>query len=243
MFGYANPKRFRKIARPVIAATSVLSGLLFAWGLYLALIASPPDHLQSESVRIMYIHVPAAWLSLMAYASMGVAGAVFLIWKHLLAGLYIRAVAPVGAALTALCLLTGAIWGQPTWGTWWVWDARLTSVLVLFFLYCGVMAIANAFDTRDRGLTGAAWLSIVGLINLPIIKYSVTWWNTLHQPSSISSLARMAQPAMPASMLTPLLVMALAYLTFFLAIALLRLDDEIRARRIDMLTARLAADA
>ncbi len=242
MFGYANPKKFRAAGRPVMIACAASSIVLFAWGLYLALWNSPPDYLQSESVRIMYIHVPAAWMAMMVYASMGVAGVTFLVWKHMLAGLYIRAMAPAGAAFTALCLITGSIWGQPTWGTWWVWDARLTSVLVLFFLYIGVIAVGNAFDDRERGLNGAAWLSIVGLVNLPVIKFSVDWWNTLHQSSSISSLSKIANPSIAGGMLAPLLVMAGAYLMLFIALAVLRLDSEIRARRIEGLMMRRIAD-
>lgn len=242
MFGLANPRRFRKIARPICALSAVLSVILFAWGLYLALFASPPDYLQSESVRIMYIHVPAAWLSLFAYATIGVAGLSFLIWRHMLAGLYIRAAAPVGAALTGLCLITGSIWGLPTWGTWWVWDARLTSVLVLFFLYCGIIALSGAFDNRDRSMQMAAWLSIIGLVNLPIIKFSVTWWNTLHQPASISTLSRLADPAIAPEMLTPLLVMAGGYFALYTLLTLLRLDNEMTARRIENLQLQKVRD-
>ncbi len=238
MFGYANPKRFQSLSGPAMIVSGMISLILFVWGFYLALFDSPPDYLQSESVRIMYIHVPAAWMAMMAYASLGVSGILFLVWKHMLAGLYIRAMAPAGAAFTAICLITGSIWGQPTWGTWWVWDARLTSVLVLFFLYIGIIAIGNAFENKDRGLNAAAWLSIIGLVNLPVIKFSVDWWNTLHQPSSISSLSRIANPSIAPGMLMPLLVMAGAYLFLFIALSVLRLDNEIRARRIEIMMIR-----
>ena len=233
IFSMANPARFRRVARPLMWLAAVSSAVLFAWGLYLALAASPADYLQQESVRIMYIHVPAAWLSLLTYSSLALAALSFLIWRHTLAGLYIRAVAPVGAAFTATCLITGSIWGRPTWGTWWVWDARLTSVLVLLFLYAGIIALADAFDNREKGLKAAAWLSLVGVINLPIIKFSVDWWNTLHQPASISSFSKMADPAIDGSMMTPLLVMGGAYLCLFIVLAVLRTESEIMARRIE----------
>jgi len=228
----ANPHRFQKIAPAVAGLASVPCVGLFLYGLYLALVASPPDYLQSETVRIMYIHVPAAWLSLFIYASMGAASFSYLIWKHMLAGLYISAAAPVGAAITAICLVTGALWGKPTWGTYWVWDARLTSVLVLLFLYAGIMALLRAFDRPEKGLMAAAALNVAGLINLPVIKFSVDWWTTLHQPASISSLARIANPALAPEMLSPLLVMAGAYFCFSIAVVTLRLQNELRARKL-----------
>ena len=241
-FTMANPARFRRIARPVLWLTAITGAVLFSWGLYLALVASPADYLQQEAVRIMYIHVPAAWMALMAYSSMALAALSFLIWRHTLAGLYIRAIAPVGAAFTATCLITGSIWGRPTWGTWWVWDARLTSVLVLLFLYAGIIALADAFDNREKGLKAAAWLSLVGVVNLPIIKFSVDWWNTLHQPASISSFSKMAEPAIDGTMLTPLLVMGGAYLCLFIVLAVLRTENEIMARRIENNRFRRAAN-
>lgn len=232
-FSMANPARFRRMARPLFWLAVFFAAGLFSWGLYLALVASPADYLQQESVRIMYIHVPAAWICLMAYSSLALAALSFLIWRHTLAGLYIRAAAPVGAAFTAVCLITGSIWGRPTWGTWWVWDARLTSVLVLLFLYAGIIALSDAFDNREKGLRAAAWLSLVGVINLPIIKFSVDWWNTLHQPASISSFSKMAEPAIDGSMLTPLLVMAGAYLCLFIALVIVRTESSIMERRIE----------
>ena len=238
---FANPRRFRKIARPVLWAASLGTIGLFVWGLYLALLNSPPDYLQSETVRIMYIHVPAAWLSMLVYSSMAFAALTFIIWKHLLAGLYIRAVAPVGATFTAICLISGAIWGYPTWGTWWVWDARLTSVLILFFLYLGVIALTDAFENRDKSLTAAAWLCLIGIVNMPIIKFSVDWWNTLHQPSSISSFDKIANPSVYGDMLSPLLVMAGAYLCLFVTLAIIRLDNEILLRKLE--NARLRRSA
>lgn len=235
MHRYANPKKYKALSRYILAAASALAFALLGWGLYLALIASPPDYQQSETVRIMYIHVPAAWLSMFIYASMTVAAIVLTVWKHTLAGLYIRAAAPIGAAFTAACLISGALWGQPTWGTWWVWDARLTSVLILFFLYLGVIALNNAYDNPDKSNQAAAWLVIVGSVNLPIIKFSVDWWNTLHQPASLTSFSRMASPGIHHDMLIPLLVMAGGFLCLYIALVILRLDNEIAARKIHVL--------
>src|SRR3546814_851842 len=166
----------------------------------------------------MYVHVPAAWMALFVYANMAAAAAAGLVWKHPLADLFCEAVAPVGAGFTAICLVTGSLWGQPMWGTWWEWDARMTSVLILFFLYLGYMALVNAFDDRSRGLKAGAVLVLVGIVNLPIIKFSVEWWNTLHQPTSVS---RLGAPALDPSMLAPLLVMALAFTSYFVTLALL----------------------
>jgi len=230
---FANPTRFKRLAVPLSWGSGLAALVLFGWGLYLALIASPADYLQKDAVRIMYVHVPAAWSAMMAYSSLAVAAFIFLVWKHTLAGLYIRAVAPVGAGLTLICLITGALWGKPTWGTWWVWDARLTSVLLLFFLYAGIIALADAFENREKSLRAAAWLSLIGAVNLPVIKYSVIWWNTLHQPPSISSLARIANPAIDKSMLIPLLVMASAYVSLFILLATIRLGNEITSRRLE----------
>ncbi len=238
MFGYANPKRYQALSHYIFIAAAILATLFLSFGLYLALIASPPDYQQSETVRIMYVHVPAAWLSMFIYASMAVAALVLTIWKHTLAGFYIRAAAPIGAAFTAACLISGALWGQPTWGTWWVWDARLTSVLILFFLYLGAIALNNAYDNPDKGNQASAWLVLVGSVNLPIIKFSVEWWNTLHQPASLTSLSKITSPGIHADMLTPLLVMAVGFLCLYSALVILRLDNEILSRKIHVLRLR-----
>jgi len=211
---------------------------LFAAGLWLALVASPEDYQQGATVRIMYIHVPSAWMALFAYATMAVASIVALVWRHPLAELYTKAVAPVGAGFTAVCLATGSLWGAPMWGTWWVWDARLTSVLILFFLYLGYIALVNAFDDPARGLKAGSILVLVGSVNLPIIKWSVDWWNTLHQPASISSLERIGTPAIDPSMIAPLFTMAAAFTAYFAWLALLRTRAEIQERKIQ--TLRLA---
>ncbi|MBI3113326.1 MAG: cytochrome c biogenesis protein CcsA, partial [Rhodospirillales bacterium] len=182
---YGNPGRFLRLASAVEPWLKGGTAVLLAAGLYLGLFASPADYQQGDSVRIMYIHVPAAWMALFCYTALAGASAVALIWKHPLADLAGRATAPVGACFTVLALVTGSLWGKPMWGTWWVWDARLTSVLVLLFLYLGYIALATAFDDAGRGARAAAILALVGFVNVPVIKCSVDWWNTLHQPASV----------------------------------------------------------
>ena len=234
MHRFANPGRFLRLANRIQPWLKALTALGFALGLYLALWASPPDYQQGETVRIMYIHVPAAWMALLAYLILGLASASALIWRHPLADVAAEAISPVGAAFTLLALITGSLWGKPMWGTYWVWDARLTSFLLLFFLYLGHMALLGAFDDRGRGQRSAAVLALVGLINLPIIKFSVDWWNTLHQPASI---ARMDGPSIDPSMLWPLFTMAAAFHVFLLAALIERmrtllLEAKLRNQRL-----------
>lgn len=229
MHRFANPNRFLGIAEAILPVSAWIAGLSLAAGAYLALFGSPPDYQQGEAVRIMYVHVPAAYMAMMVYTTMASAAAVGLVWKHPLADLYAKAAAPLGAGFTFLCLATGSLWGAPMWGTWWVWDARLTSVLILLFLYLGYLALVHAFDDPTRGLKAGNILLLVGIVNVPIIKFSVDWWNTLHQPSS---LARMDGPTMPGSMLLPLGVMALGFTAYFVTVVLLRLRTEIVARKI-----------
>ena len=230
---YANPARFNRLAGRLMPWLAWPAGLLIVGGLYFALIVSPADYQQGESVRIMYVHVPSAWMALFVYSSMAIASAVGLIWKHPLAHLSAEAAAPIGACFTFLCLFTGSLWGKPMWGTWWVWDARLTSVLVLFFLYLGYMALNSAFDDPSRGERSAAILALVGFINVPIIKFSVDWWNTLHQPASV---VKMSGPAIHSSMLVPLLMMAAGFTLFFFAVLLIRMRALMLARRARGLT-------
>lgn len=232
MHRFANPARFQRLAAAILPWSAALTVVLLAGGLYLGLVASPVDYQQGDTVRIMYIHVPAAWMALFIYTGMAVASAVALVWRHPLAELFTRAAAPVGAGFTAVCLITGSLWGEPMWGTWWVWDARLTSVLVLFFLYLGYMALANAFDDPGRGGRAGGLLVMVGFVNVPIIKFSVDWWNTLHQPESVF---RMDGPTIAPSMLVPLMVMALAFMAYFVTVVLLRLRGELLERRIQLL--------
>lgn len=236
MHRFANPARFLRfsaIAMPWFAAAAVLC---IGVGLALALFVSPADYQQGETVRIMYVHVPAAWMALFVYMVVAGGSVSALVWKHPLGEIVARAAAPVGAGFTLICLVTGSLWGKPMWGAWWVWDARLTSVLVLFFLYLGYMALLSAFDDPVRGGRAASILAIVGAVNVPIIKWSVDWWNTLHQPASV---ARMDGPSIHPSMLTPLLLMALGFTFYFAAVLLVRVRAEIAARRIR--TLRLAA--
>jgi heme exporter protein C len=216
----ANPGRFLLLSERILPWLRILTPLAFALGLFLALVGSPPDYQQGDTVRIMYVHVPAAWMALLAYLLMAAASLSALVWRHPLADIAAEAVSPVGAAFTFIALVTGSLWGKPMWGAFWVWDARLTSFLLLFFLYLGHMALLHAFDDRMRGRRSAAILALVGALNLPVIKYSVDWWNTLHQPASI---LRAEGPSIDASMLWPLSVMALAFHLFLLAIVLLRM--------------------
>jgi heme exporter protein C len=226
----ANPARFLRIANALLPWTALITVALFASGLYYAFFASPPDYQQGDSVRIMYIHVPAAWMALMAYATLALFALLLLVWKHPLADVLARAAAPIGAGFTLIALATGALWGKPTWGTWWAWgDARLTSVLVLFFFYLGHMALTHAFDDAGRGARAAAVLALVGVVNLPVVKFSVDWWSTLHQPASIS---RIGAPAIDPSMLTPLLLMAGAFLGYFLCLLILRARAELARRKM-----------
>jgi heme exporter protein C len=238
MHRFANPARFLRLSARLVPWCAGLTVVLLALGLYLGLVASPPDYQQGDTVRIMYVHVPAAWMSLFVYANMAAAAAVGLVWKHPLAELFCKAVAPIGAGFTAICLVTGSLWGAPMWGTWWEWDARMTSVLILFFLYLGYIALVNAFDDENRGLKAGAVLLLVGVVNLPIIKFSVDWWNTLHQPASVS---RLGAPTLASSMLAPLLVMALGFTCYYLTVALLRTRAEILNRKIQ--TIRMAQAA
>ncbi len=226
---FANPTRFLKLARAVQPWAGAAALIAAALGLYFALFHSPADYQQGESVRIMYVHVPAAWMALFCYTALAAASAVALIWKHPLADLAGKATAPIGAAFTFLALVTGSLWGKPMWGTWWVWDARLTSVLVLLFLYLGYIALNGAFDDPTRGARASAVLALVGFINVPIIKFSVDWWNTLHQPASV---IRAGGPAIHASMLIPLLLMALAFKAYYVWVVLIRIRAEIAAGKI-----------
>lgn len=227
MHKYASPKHFYPLAGRLLPWASGATAVLFALGLYLGLFVAPPDYQQGDTVRIMFIHVPSAWMSMFVYAVMAAAGAAVLVWNVKLAENLFSACAPVGAWFTALALATGSIWGKPMWGTWWVWDARLTSELILLFLYIGVMALQASIDDPRRAARAAAILALVGVVNLPIIHFSVEWWNTLHQPASVGRLGR---PAIHPSMLVPLLVMAAAFMAYFVTVILMRMRTEILER-------------
>jgi heme exporter protein C len=225
---FANPHRFLNIARTVTPWLWGATLLCFAIGLYGALVSSPADYQQGETVRIMYVHVPAAWMGLFVYVLMALASAVALVFRHPLADAAAKTAAPLGAAFCFLALATGSIWGKPMWGTWWVWDARLTSMFVLMLLYLGYIAIWQAFDDPHRAAALARVVALVGVINIPIVKFSVEWWNTLHQPASVM---KMSGPTIHPSMLWPLLFMAIAYTLFFTALHLMAIGNEIAARK------------
>lgn len=237
---FANPARFMALANILSPWLTVAATGLLVAGLYFGLLASPPDYQQGETVRIMYVHVPAAWMALFVYVALAGAGGAFLIWRHPLADIFAQAAAPLGAGFTAAALITGSLWGKPMWGTWWVWDARLTSVLVLFFLYLGFIALANAFDDAARGEKASAILALIGGVNLPIIKFSVDWWNTLHQPASFLSPGSSGlDPAYVPAFLT----MLAAYGVLFSALWLSAIRTEVRRRRVVTLRARRALEA
>ncbi len=226
---FANPGRFLRLSGRVLPPLTGFAVAVSAIGLGWGLFFSPADWQQGDVVRIMYLHVPCAWLASGGYAALAACSAASLIWRHPLADLAAVEIGPVGAAATGLCLASGSLWGKPTWGTWWVWDARLTSVLVLFFLYLGHIALVRAFDDPQRGYRAGAILALVGVINLPIIKYSVDWWNTLHQPASITLTGA---PTMYVGMLWPLLISALGLSAGFAALVVARLRAAIMERRI-----------
>jgi heme exporter protein C len=217
-----------RISTTVLPWCGWLTLTVVGLGLFLALVAAPADYQQGESVRIMYIHVPAAWMALSVYLFIAVASAVALVWRHPLAEIAAGAAAPIGAAFTFVCLATGSLWGRPMWGSWWVWDARLTSVLVLFFLYLGYIALVNAFDEPGRGAKAGSVLALVGVVNLPIIKFSVDWWNTLHQPASVM---RLGGPRIDPTMLAPLLVMAVGFLLLFVTLLMLGMRAALNERK------------
>ncbi len=240
MFRYANPSRFMKLSRMLLPWAGGLTLLLGIAGLWFALFDSPPDYQQGETVRIMYVHVPAAWMSLFCYVVMAISAGVGLIWKHPVADVAAKGSAPIGAAFTIVTLISGAFWGKPMWGKWWVWDARLTAELVLLFLYLGYIALIHAFDDPKRGLKAGAVLALVGLINVPIIKFSVDWWTTMHQPASV---VKMGGPAIDASMMVPLLLMAFAFKAYYIYVLLLRMRAEVTAGKVRALRLRQAHGA
>ncbi len=226
---FANPGRFLRLAEVAQPFLTWPAMVLLAGGLLWGLFVAPADWQQGDTVRIMYIHVPAAWLASAGYASLALCGFASLVWRHPLADMAAVEIGPVGACFTALCLATGSLWGKPMWGAWWVWDARLTSVLVLFFLYLGHIALVRAFDDPVRGARAGAVLALAGAVNLPIIKYSVDWWNTLHQGSSISLTS---SSGLHKDILMPLLVCAAGATLTFAAIVVARLRAAVMERRL-----------
>ena len=232
----ANPTRFLALADRLLPWLAGLTALFFVVGLWLSFMTEG-DYQQGETVRIMYVHVPAAWLSMMCYSVMALAALGTLVWRHPLADVSSRAAAPIGACFTFLALVTGSLWGKPMWGTWWVWDARLTSVFVLFLMYLGLMALNRAIDDPARSSKVSAVLVLVGFVNIPIIKFSVEWWNTLHQPASVM---RLDGPTIDPEFLWPLIVMAVAFTLLFFTLHIAAMRNEILRRRVTALR-RLAA--
>jgi len=228
MHRFANPTQFMRIANAIFPWVAGLSVVLFVIGLPIALVTSPPDYQQGDTVRIFYLHVPSAWNMMMIYGVMASSSAAFLIWRHPMANLVARASAPVGATFAALALVTGMLWGMPMWGAFWVWDARLTSTLILFFIYLGYMALADAFEDPERGDRAAAILALVGSVNLPIIHFSVEWWNTLHQPSIVSTSGL----SVSAEIALPLFLMMGAFTSYYFAVLILRVRSELLNAKI-----------
>jgi heme exporter protein C len=224
----ANPTRFLALADRIVPWLAAASAAVLAVGLYLGFTA-PEDYQQGSTVRIMYIHVPFAWLAMFCYALMALSALGTLVWRHPLADVSLKSAAPIGAVFTALALATGSIWGKPMWGTWWVWDARLTSVFVLLLMYLGILALTRALDDPSRSARAAAVITLVGFVNIPIIKFSVDWWNTLHQPASVF---RLEGPTIDASMLWPLIVMAVGFTLLFVTLHVAAMRTEIYRRRI-----------
>ena len=223
----ASPPHFYRIAGRLVPWFGIPAVLLTAAGIYGGLVLAPPDYQQGDAFRIIYVHAPSAWLSLMCYTTMAAAAAVGLVWRIKLAHALAAASAPIGASFAFLCLATGSLWGRPMWGTWWEWDARLTSQLLLLFLYLGYMALRSAFDDLQRADRASAVLAIVGVVNVPVIHFSVYWWNTLHQGSTV---LRKGGPAMPLSMLVPLLTCFLGFTLAYAALACVRVRGEVLQR-------------
>jgi len=223
----ASPKYFYDISGRLLPWFATATVLLLLAGLYQGLWVAPADYQQGESYRIMFIHVPAAWMSMFVYMLMAGAGAIGLIWKIKLADIVAASCAPLGASFTFLALVTGSLWGKPMWGAWWVWDARLTSELILLFLYLGYIALQSAIDDTRTAARASTILALVGVVNIPIIHYSVVWWNTLHQGATVT---KMGTPSIATSMLIPLLLMALAFKLYFVTVVLLRARNEVLKR-------------
>ncbi len=236
----ANPTRFMALSGAILPWLTALAAAVVAYGLYLGLAASPADYQQGETVRIMYLHVPAAWLAMGGYMLVAMSSFGLLVFRHPLADVSAKSAAPIGAAFTFLALVTGSLWGKPTWGTYWIWDARLTSVLILFFLYIGLIALRASIDDETQAAKLTAVLALVGVVILPVIKFSVDWWNTLHQPASVM---KMGGPAIHPTILWPLLVNAIGYSLVFLAMHMKAMRNEVMRRRVKALRVSAAQRA
>ena len=234
----ANPTRFLALVKQLLPWLAAATLLAFAFGIKEA-IGAPDDYQQGATAKIMFIHVPSAWLGMFIWATMSAAALGTLVWRHPLADVAAKAAAPIGAAFTLQCLITGSLWGRPMWGTYWVWDGRLTSVLVLFLMYLGVIALWRTIEEPGRAARAAAILTLVGAANLPIIKFSVDWWSTLHQPASVF---RVGGPTIHPSLLVPLFAMAIAFMLLFVTLHLAAMRNEIMRRRVRTLM-MMKADA
>jgi heme exporter protein C len=232
----ANPHRFSRLTGNLQLPLIILSTTMISLGLYYGLFDSPKDYQQGDAVRIMYVHVPSAWLASFLYFSLAISCIFYLVWKHPLADLISNAIAPIGLIFSVLTLITGSLWGKPMWGTWWVWDARLTSMLILFFFYLGFILLSNAFERKIDGSKTASVLAIIGLINLPIIKFSVDWWHTLHQPSSI---LRMDGPSIDKEMLFPLALMMVGFSLFSLYLIIINVKTMLMEKKCEALILKL----
>lgn len=239
LMDFANPTRFLAFSGRVLPWLASATALTLALAFWLAFRA-PADYQQGETVRIMYIHVPFAWLAMFGYTLLALSSLGILVWRHPLADVAHKSLAPIGAVFTFLCLLTGSLWGRPMWGTYWVWDARLTSMLVLLLLYLGLLALRSAIEDPNQAGRAAAVLTLVGFINVPIVKFSVDWWNTLHQPASVF---RMGGPTIHPSLLWPLLASAVGFTLLMTTLHMMAMRNEIFRRRLRALEARAAADA
>lgn len=237
---FSNPQRFDGLARRVIPVLGVVTLVLLAIGIWLAFFGSPPDYQQGETIRIMYVHVPAAYMAMALYLALAVASFVYFVWRHSLADAAAEVIAPIGAVFTVLALVTGSLWGKPMWGTWWEWDARMTSVLVLLLVYLGYMALRSALEDAQQAARAAAVLAMAGIVNLVIVKFSVDWWSSLHQPASV---IRLDGPTIHSSQLWPLGVMALAYTTLAAWLVFYRLRSRTLIQKARQIERRKLRDA
>lgn len=229
MHRWFNPGKIQRLFSKLLPIMAILCVISMIIGGYTALFDSPPDYQQGETVRIMYVHVPAAWMALFIYVFVASLNGAYLVWKNPLSSIMAMKAAPIGALFTFICLVTGSLWGKPMWGSWWVWDARLTSMLILFFFYMALLLLYHAYDNKASASKMSAILSLVGLVNIPIIKFSVDWWNTLHQPASI---IRSGGVAIDSTMLIPLLWMAAFYLFFFASLWMLNVKSALLEQKI-----------
>ena len=236
----AHPGQFVAWSKHLLWPLTILTLVLMLTGLWFAIFNSPEDYQMGDTVRIMYVHVPSAWLSQFTYVLRSASASGTLVWRHPLADVSMKAAAPLGALFTVLALVTGSLWGRPTWGTFWEWDGRMTSTLVLLFIYLGIIALWRAFDDQLRGARVIAVFTLVGAVNIPIIKFSVDWWSTLHQPASVF---RLDGPTMPGSILTPLFIMFFAFTFLLMTLQLKAMHTEIQRRRLANLQRQAAMEA